>query len=368
MNRQLHGADLRVLDNGKDGKQLVLANSGAPVPAIPWKAGMKIDNANGNVGEDQLGYDYTIQTTTFIRQDVVKQKFYEEPPADYMPIIVGNGAWMESIKTNVQFEVAGAFDAGYMSTTQSPGMLDKVDVATAPINAPIYTWAKSYGYSVPEANKALAYNQWNVVAGKMETLKRHADLGLQKKLFLGKLGDLANCPGLLSNASVTVNTSLITQSISSMSYTQFQALVAGLLAAYWENSNKTSRKPNMFVMPMNDFLGLGGFVNPQFPTAESTMLAVLTKVFRDMTGVADFQVLGTAYGEQAANAGYWTTLGTNRYALYKKDKDVLKVDIPVQPILTPAVPVGPINFEGALMLQHSGCWFYRPAEGLYFDW
>ncbi len=66
--------------------------------------------------------------------------------------------------------------------------------------------------------------------------------------------------------------------------------------------------------------------------------------------------------------GYWATLGTNRYALYRNNPDTLKVDVPVPFTMNPAVPVGSINFEGSLMFQHTGAIFYRPAEALYLDW
>lgn len=340
-----------------------LENAGA----APWQPGMKLENSNGNVPDNTLAYQYTIQTTTAIRQDVIQQKFYEVAPADFMPVLVGLGAWMEDIKTNIEFQAAGGFESGYISTAQSPSQLDNVDVATAPVDARIWTWAKAYRYSIPEINKALAYNNWNIIQAKMAALMKHAQLGIQKISFLGNPTDLAGTPGLLSNSSVTVNTAVITQAISSMTFAQLQTLIADILEAYFLNSNNTVL-PDSLAIPMSDYLGLGAFVNPAFPLAGSSFLAVLEDMFKKMTGNANFMIRGLLYGNQAANVGYWATLGTNRYVLYRNNPDTLKMDIPVPFTMNPAVPVGSINFEGSMMFQHTGCIFYRPAEALYFDW
>lgn len=359
---------MRILYNDK-GKPFLANEEGNPIPPVPHQPGMRLKNANGEVSQTSLGYQYTIQTTTFIREKVITQKFYEVPggPAAFMPIAVGTGAYMEDIKTNVVYEAAGAFEGGYVGTAQSPSQLSTVGVATSPISAKIRTWAKAYQYSVIEAEKALAYNNWNVIEAKMKALTKHWQLGLQEKAFLGDASDLSNFPGLLSNATVTVNTAIITQSISSMSPAQFQVLIGQLLAAYFANSNSTEM-PDTFVLPMADYLGLGAFVNPAFPLADSTFLAVLLKVFRELTQNPNFEIKATIYGNQAVNAGYWATLGTNRYVLYRKQEDVLKLDVPVPFLLSPANTGDNFNFTGVGQAQHTGCIFYRPAAGLYLDY
>lgn len=349
-----------------------------PAGWIDFKPGMtlrnergdfQLMNANGDVSQSSLGYQYTIQTTTFIREKVIMQKFYTVPggPAAYMPITVGTGAYLEDIKTNVVYQAAGAFEGGYVNTAQSPSQLSVVGVATSPITAKIRTWAKAYQYSVLELEKALAYNNWNIVEGKMKALTEHWQLGLQKALFLGDASDLADFPGILSNATVNVNTAVITQAISSMSPTQFQALIGTILAAYFANSNFT-QMPDTFLIPMSDFLGLGAFVNPAFPLADSTFLAVLTKVFQQITQNPNFQIKATIYGNQSQNAGYWRGGGTNRYCLYHSVEDALRADVPVQFVLTPANTADNFNFTGVGQAQHTGCIAYRPAEMYYFDW
>lgn len=330
-----------------------------------WQPGMQLHNSNGDVDTASLGYQYTIQTTTAIRAEVIKQKFYEVPPADFMPVIVGTGAWMESIKTNLQYDVAGGFEAGIISTAQGPSQLAHVDVATAPVNAKIITWAKGYIYTVPEVAKALAANNWDVVSAKLEALTRHWQLGIQKIAFLGMLQDLSDVPGLLSNPSVNVNTSVITKAINSMTATEFATLVATILSAYFANSNSTVL-PDTFVIPMSDYLGLATPVSSSFPNV--SMLTYLEDAFKRITNNPGFKIRGLAYSNKALNAGYWAVAGTNRYVLYNNRRDVLKMDIPVDFTLHPANTANNFQWNGVGAAQYTGCIAYRPAEILYFDW
>ncbi|TAK94439.1 DUF2184 domain-containing protein, partial [Patescibacteria group bacterium] len=214
-----------------------LRNSAEAPATVGWQHGLELKNSNGNVDPSTLGYQYTIQTTTQIRAEVIQQKFYEVPIADFVPVIVGTGAWMENIKTNLVYQLGGKFERGIQDVAAGPSQIATVDVGVAPVSAKIVTWAMGYQYATPEVEKALASNNWDVISAKMGALKKTWDLGIQQIAFLGLLSDLAEVPGLLSNASVTVNLSVITKAISDMTDVEFSTLVKDLVAAYFANSN-----------------------------------------------------------------------------------------------------------------------------------
>jgi len=326
--------------------------------------GMTLRNANGDVDASSLGYQYTVQTTTQIRAQVIRQKFYEIPFADYVPVVPGTGAWMEDIKTNLVYDTAGSFETGVISVASGPSQIATVDVGTAPVTAKIATWAKGYMYSVPEVQKALAANNWDVVSSKMETLKRNWDLGLQKVAFLGFLPDLTNMPGLLTNASVNINTGVITKNISSMTAAEFATFVAAILAAYFANSNNTVL-PDSFEIPMSDYLGLVTPIASGFPVV--SQLDYLLDAFKKATQNPNFKVFGLAYGDAANNAGYVAAGGKYRACLYRNDPESVKMDLPVDFILTPAGTSNNFQWQGIGAGQFTGAIAYRPAEMLYFD-
>jgi len=328
---------------------------------IPWKSGYKLTNSDGNIDSSSLGYQYATQTTTFIRERVVEQKFYTVPIADYVPVDVGVGAWMEEIKTNLVYDVAGDFASGIISVSNAPSAIPTVDVGTSPITAKVITWAKGYQYSVPEVSKALASNNWDVVSGKMSALTKNWQLGLQQIAFLGLQQDQTNVPGLLTSPQVTINTTVIPANISSLDSTQFQSLVANILGAYLLNANYTVM-PNRFIMPLSDYAGLGTAASSAFPIND--MISYLENMFKKITGEKDFKILPLAYAQQAQNAAF---NNTNRYVLYRYDPETVKMDIPVDFTLNPAGTSNNWNWMGVGGGQFTGAIAYRPAELLYFD-
>ena len=349
----------------KNQKNSILGKELRNSAGVPWRAGMKLHNSDGNIDSGSLGYQYATQTTTFIRDRVVSQKFYQVPVADFLPVDVGTGAWMEDIKTNLVYDVAGDFESGNIGVASGPSQLATVDVATSPRTAKIMTWAKGYQYSTPEVSKALASNNWDVVSGKMAALVKNWQLGIQKIAFLGLKQDLANVPGLLTNSDVTVNTSLITAPISSLSATNFQLFVSTILGAFAANANYTVM-PNTFVMPLSDYLGLGAAASSGFPNID--MISSLQNFFSKLTGEKDFKILPLAYAQQAQNAGYINgATGKNRYVLYRRDPETIKMDIPVDFTLNPAGTADNFTWHGIGAGQYSGAIAYRPAELLYMD-
>ena len=199
----------------------------------------------------------------------------------------------------------------------------------------------------------------------MSAHKRNWDLGIQKIAFLGRKSDLENVPGLLSNTQVNANTAVISAAISELSPDDFNDLVATILGAYGQNNDFTAT-PDRFVMPISDYLGMAAPVSPTFPNVSK--LQYLEDAFKRITMKADFKILPLAYGDQARNTGYWAPAGTNRYVLYNKDAETLRMDIPVDFFLSPAGTANNFNWQGVGAGQFTGTIAYRPAELLYFDW
>ena len=326
---------------------------------------MSLKNANGIIDSSTTGYQYTIQTTTQIRAKTVDQKFYKVSIADKIPVEVGEAAWLENIKTNLVFQAGQDFETGIMGTGVSGAKIPKIEVATAPKTQVIKTWAKGYDYSVPEVNKALALNNWDVVSAKMKALKENWDLGIQKTAFLGLASDLTNIPGLLTQQNLSAaDTTTISQNISTMSYSQIQTLVSVMFKKYYANSNYTVL-PDAWEIPMDDFLGLGAFINPQYPTR--TMLSFLREWCQEMSGNPNFLIYGLAYGMSVNNAGYVSASGKNRNVLYRRDPETLRMDIPVDFILGAPNTADNFMWNGVGYGQFTGCVVFREPEIYYMD-
>lgn len=335
------------------------------VGLIQWKPGMSLFNANGGIDSSSLGYRYTMQTTTLIQPRISQQKFYTIPFANYIPVRVGQGAYLEDIKTNVQYDSSGDFESGIQGTASNT-RISTVSTGLAPVTYKIKTWVGGFQYSVLELEKALRADGWNVQEAKHKALQRRWQLGLQRVAFLGSYTDNTGVPGLLSNASVNVNTTTITKNISSMNYTEFAALVAALMQDYFSNSNSTEY-PTHFAIPQSDWNGLAVPVNPQFPVAGSMMIDYLLAAFKKVTGNENFVIYPVAYADQANNLGVWTALGTYRYCLYRKDEETAVMDVPLD--LTELAPNTSDNFNwnGVAYGQFTGVQIIRIPEFRYYD-
>jgi len=340
-----------------------LRNGADAAAVIPFQPGMTLVNSNGDVDVTTLGYQYTIQTTTQIRAKVLEQKFYELPVAEYVPIEVGTGAWMESIKTNAEYAVAGPFSRGNINSGVGPAGLAQIDVGTAPINAPVMTWAMSYNYTVAEVNKALASNNWDVVAAKMRALKKVWDLGIQLVAFLGLKEDNTDFPGLYTNSNVTIDTTVLASKISLLSAADFATFVAKVTALYYTNSNSTVL-PDTFVIPTLDYVGLATPVSSTYPIV--SMIDYLLNAFKEATHNPNFRILPCSYGTIANHLGYGFDT-KDRYVLYRHDPETIKMDMPVSMNLFTPGTLNNFQFQGVAAGQYTGAIAYRPAEMYYID-
>lgn len=316
-------------------------------------------NANGGIDSATLGVQYTIQTTTLIRQRVVEQVFYEIAPAECMPVVIGEGAYMENIETNLEYQSAGDFESGFQSTAEET-RITNVSANIAPVNAVIKTWLGGYQYSDLEVEKALRSNNWNPIEAKMRANKKRWDLGVQKIAFLGSYSD-SRVPGLLTNSSVTVNTAVIPQNISAMSPTQYAAFVSTIIAAYFLNSNDTVL-PDTFAIPYQDWLGLVTPLSPSFPNI--SMIDYLKQAFVAATGNANFKMYPCAYCDKANNISF---NNTNRYVLYRNNEETMRMDIPLPFVLRAPMSADNFRWNGVALGQLTGLVVYRVPEVLYFD-
>lgn len=354
-----------------------------PARRFKWRPGMQLNpglpvrlNSDGSVDSSNLAVQYFMESTSFIRASVISQKFYEVSIPDFMSVDKGAGGWQNEIITNATGIIGGTFAAGTGPANNSgPTNIPRVDVALYPFRAPVKTWKGGYGYAIDEVNQALAANNFDVITARMKGLRKMSSLGLQDVAFLGLETDLTDYPGLYSDAAVTVNTSLITAPLSSFSNdpAAFQAFIAGVLGAYAANANYTAT-PDTLLIPYNDFVGLGAATSAAFPIG--TMIKYMLTTFKELTGNEGFRILPSRYGMAERNAGFWNSDGTNRYVLYNSarlgvgsgDGLTVKMDVPIDFTLNPAMSADGFNWNGVAFLRFSGGHIYRVPEVLYLDY
>lgn len=305
------------------------------------------------------GFQVDITTLTAIKAKVTEQKFYEVTPSDYMPVIAGQSPWAEDVLTWKSFSPSENFEAGIIETGSNDGRLARSDAKFESVRVPRKVWGNTINYNLPELAQATLSGNWSLVEAKETSRFKNWQLGIQKVAFLGMDSD-TRIKGLLTQTNVTINTTVITKKLNTMTPTEFQAFLGTVLATYYANANSTVL-PDTFTIPTDDFLGLVNSVDESFPL--KSRLERLNEAFQQGTMNPDFKILPLAYAQTANNG-----LGVNRYTMYRRNDDTsLTMEIPVDYTTTIQDTINGFQYSSVGYGQFSGAEAFRPAEMIYFD-
>ena len=324
-----------------------------------WSPKGLVGDVNSKTFQNALGAEQNITTLTQLLPQIIEQKFYELPIADYVDVQVGAGNPFASELFNWTTGIAGGdFESGLinMASHDSQRMAD--DITVEPIKRPVTSWAKNVQYNIlQEGTFNAGTGNMDLIQAKYAARKKDYDLGIQKLAFLGLKTNTA-FKGLLNQSGVTANTTLITKKLSAMTAAEFNAVVAGLMSAFMANSNYTV-VPNRFVIPASDFYGLTSQMSETYPLR--TKLEVLTTALKQASGKDDFKVLPLAYGDTANN-----DLGANVYVLYEKAPDSLIMNVPLDFTVTLPNTADGFNYVSTAYSRFTGVTALRPQSMLYF--
>jgi hypothetical protein len=326
------------------------------MPAKMTVRGMPLFNSSGDIDVASTGFQYIIDTLSYIRSKIITQKFFEIMPGDYIPMDVGEAAWKSEIVQNLEYQEGGNFEEGF--TDQGGSRIAQTDVALSKNRMPVKTWRKKCTWNIAQLAEAANVGNWDVVESKLRGLKKNWDLGLQNGAFNGFNID-SDMTGLLNNSTVNINTTLIAKKISLMDDSEFQTFVGKILDTYFTNSNHTVMFPDVFMMPADDYLGLGSAASSLYPNI--TKKEYLKNVFSDAAG-KEIKMVPMVYCQSAYN-----TESKDRYVLYRNDPETLKMTIPVDLTMNQAYTINGFDYEQLAYGQVSGVLINRPREVLYAD-
>lgn len=318
--------------------------------------------------QNSLGYEISITTLTQIMKKITEQKFFEVAPADYLPVRVGEGMWSTNLTTYRSFDVADQFETGIINTGGQNSRLASADAGVDALNIKVYPWAKSIGWSIFDLEFAAKSGNWDVVSAKEKARKRNWDLGVQRVAFLGARGNNGSggaCLGLLNQAGVTNNTTVITKKISSMTTAELKTFTAALIDTYRTNCAR-SAWPTHFIIPESDYNGLASQASPDFPIKST--LQLLEEMFQVITKKKDFKILPLAYADAAYHTDVTTLVGKQVYTLLNYDEESIRMDIPLDYTNTLANSVDNFSFQNVGYGQFTGVLAYRPLEIMYFTY
>ena len=324
-----------------------------------YKQRFRINNAAAFATPNAYGLEKTITTLTQIVADVQRQKFYTvaEPLTSYVPIEMGTGAYSKQLFQYAVAQVGDNFEAGIIQPGNGINKDASLDITIDGVSIKNNFWRMRYEATKEILEMARVNAQtFSYIEEQERARLKTSQLGIQKTLFKGTDDGLNT--GLLNNANVTVNTSLLPANLSAMNTTQLTNFAKTAINTFFTNSNSTVF-PNTWLMPTSDYMALGVPINPEYPIG--TIREFLERAFTDAGAPADFKILHTVYNNTAS------TTGAGRHVLYNRDADVLTMYIPKPYTPYPLYPVGSLDMISDAEMQFTGVWVKRPQEMLYMD-
>ena len=325
-----------------------------------YKNQFRINNAVAFANPANYGLEKTLSTLTQIVAGVQRQKFYTVDGAltDYVPMEMGTGAYGQGLFQYTVAQVGDQFETGIVQPGNGINKDANVDIVVDGITLRNNYWRMKYQATkeLVEMAKANAVNFSYIEEQETARLKTY-QLGIQKVTFLGTTDGLNT--GLLNNADVTVNTSLLPAAIGNLSVAQLFNFAATAVSTFWANSNNTTF-PNTLLIPTQDLGGIATPISQTYPVGE-TKRELIERAFKAAGAPQDFKILHTAYNNTAG------TSGTKRYVLYNRDPEVLKMYLPKPYTPYPLFPTGALDMISDAEAQFTGVWVKRPKEILYVD-
>lgn len=309
------------------------------------------------------GYKQAIDTLTGIDKRVIEQKFYDVNIPDYIDVEEGNNAWAEQIFTYQSFEDAGDGMEGFQVESSNESRMPAVDVGYDGKVDIRRMWNKKVSYKLIDLKQIeqilrSGERNFSIIEDKLVARKRNFDQMLQKVAFLGN-SVFKDITGLLNNQNVTIDATTFTTSMGELSDTTFKKIVGTITKEFTRQANYTAQ-PNILLLPYSVWNSLTQFNSVQFPMM--SLLELLEKNLKDSTGNENFKILWSPYCEAEMNG-----TGKDIYVLYRKDPDVMVLDIPVPYNTTAFNTIDNYTFYNVGYGQVGGVRVFRPQEIIYFS-
>jgi hypothetical protein len=325
------------------------------------KQGFGVNNA--------LGAEINITTMTTVARKVVQQSYFEIAPAEYLPVIAGQGAWSTNLLTLREFNSADSFEAGIVNMAQANARLQEVNAAVDGVTLPVYNWATRATWTIMQIQIAARAGNWDYGEALQKARKKHFDLGIQRIAFLGAVGfnnSYNNCYGLLNLPNVYTDTSVFTAAgsvpIYQMSATYLNTFISNILQIFRTNCQRTAW-PTDFYIPENDYIALANQFSPTFPI--KTILQVLNDTFKESIPNGKFKGIKPISYAMAKSYSQGV-LSTDCYVLLNNNDETLNMQLPVPFSTTVPNSIDNFQLQDVGYAQFTGVQALKPREIVYF--
>ena len=321
---------------------------------------MRLQVSNSGIGTT-AGFEQAIETTTQIVSGVVNKLYYElmgQKLSDFVKIEVGTGAYSTNLTQFASAYVGDPFKSGLIEPTASGINADassNIKIGALTIHNNFWRMKYTVGNELVKMASINA-ETFSIIEENEKSRKKIWDLGLQEATFKG-LGD-GKSFGLLNQPNVTVNTTLMTAELDTMTDAQFQTFLGSVAGVYATNSDGTMMF-NRMLIPQKAYLSL----QQPYGSYGETRLSVMTRAFQGIVG-QDFKIVHATYCTGATAGG---DASKGRYVFYNNDEDNLIMHLPKPYTPYPLFPQGALDLISDAEGQFATPYVKRTGSMLYAD-
>ncbi len=313
-------------------------------------------NNSAGIGST-LGLQQLTSTLTQIIDGIIDTKYYElsgQKLSDFTRIEVGKGAYATDLLQYAVSYVGNVGDGWIEPTSNGIAKDSNSSIQIGSLRIKNHFWRKDYTVTNELVQMGRVNDQtFSIIEENEKARKKQYDLAIQQAHFLGFSDGTA---GLLNQPEVTVNTTLMTAPLATMTDAQFQTFLASVGSAYGQNSLYTIQF-NRMLIPTSDFVSLG----QPFGQFGLSRLQVLEDALKRVAGV-DFKIVHSTYNDKANEGG-----DAARYVFYNDDADNLCAYMPVPYTPMPLFPIGSLDLISQAHAQYIPPYLKRVNSMLYAD-
>ena len=297
----------------------------------------------------EVGYDQALSTLTAVETRIAREKNMEVNIEEAIDVVQGPGAWKSEMQWyEGHYNGGDSIESWRLDLGQHGASKGLSTASLTKKTAPYMILGKMVEYTRSELEQAEASGIWNPIEERAEARKREFDRILGKFAFHGTEDKEFEGLLTLSNVKTDVDTTM-KSTIASMTDSDFAALLSKIFTTSYVASEFTTM-PNVFLMPSLDRIACSttwSTTGSGFSSGVSRLQRI-EDAFRNATGDANAKVIGVNYANAALNGGY------NQYALYRKDRFELHMEMPVPFGIYQGNTVDGFNFQNTALAQVSG--------------
>jgi hypothetical protein len=308
----------------------------------------------------QNDLDQTITTLTRKIAGVQAQKLFIQQIEDFVPIVRDGVTFANKLfgyqTRNIE---VGQEEDNFITADNTSNTHGQTTMNIQTVETQIIHYVHEAKYNLIQAGTNSEMLQINYLTTLIAGVTQHYQKNLEKLILGEGLKRYTQIKGLTNAAVATENSSVITQTLSSLTDADFINVVSKIVDAYYTSTNNTY-DPNTFAIPLSEKRKLAGQTLSNLYPYQSRL-----KYLEDTLTLASnepVKVVGNDYFDKTKNSA-----GKFIYMIYRKDPEVMCMHMTNPFNVSGVNTANGYSFAFTTLASQSGLWVKVPSAVVRFS-